>query len=111
MITFKQFLNEIVRDASFIKKKPLSQRSEKEQAFLNAQKTNQPKKGKVIVHLKHEDGTVSKEAFKLTGKESNWEDEAKKTAEGHLKNMQSMHDKFPKISGSKAKDIHKVEIK
>lgn len=111
MKTFKQYLNEAVKDADSLKRKPLAQRSAKDQAFLDAAKAAKPPKGKVDVHLKHEDGTISKSSFKLTKSQHKWDDEAKDIAAGHLKNMQNIHDQFPKISGSRATEVHKVVIK
>lgn len=111
MITFKEYLEEGVLDATLIKKKPLNQRTSREQAFLNAQKASKPKTGKVVVHIKHEDGSISKSAFKLTRREQHWEDEAREVADSHLKNLQHTHDQFPNMSRPRAKEIHKVEIK
>lgn len=110
MKTFKQF-NEAVKDLASLKRKPLSQRTAKDQAFLDAAKANKPPKGKVDVHLKHEDGTISKHTFKLTKSQAKWDDEAKTIASSHLKQMQNIHDQFPKISGSRAAEVHKVVIK
>jgi len=111
MITFKEYLEEAVVDVAQLKRKPLSQRTPREQAAIDAAKASKPKKGKVEVHLKHEDGTTSKSRFSLMGKESKWDEEAKTIADGHLKNMQNIHDQFPKISGSRATEVHKVVIK
>lgn len=111
MISFKDYLQEGVADAAMIRRKPLSKRTDKEQAFLNAQKASKPQQGKVEVHIKHEDGTISKEKFKLKKHPSEWENEAQTIANGHLKNLQMIHDKFPTISGSKAKEVHKVMVK
>lgn len=88
---------------------PLNKRSDKQQAAIDAAKASKPKAGKADIHIKHEDGTVSKHTVKLTKKD--WEDESQKAAEGILKNLQYIHDQFPKTSGSKAKEIHKVVIK
>jgi hypothetical protein len=111
MISFKQYFSEAVADIAQLKRKPLAQRTPRDQAALNAAKASKPKTGKVEVHIKHEDGKVSKERFKLTKKQDKWDDEAKEIASAHLKNLQSMHDKFPSVVGSRAKEIHKVEIK
>ena len=114
MLTFKEYLEyleEAVADVSRLKRKPLSQRTPREQAAINAAKANKPKKGKVEVHLKHEDGTISKSSFSLKGKEDKWDEEAKTIADGHLKHMQNIHDQFPTISGSRATEVHKVVIK
>lgn len=108
---FIQFLDEAVQDPHQLKRKPLSQRTDKEQSFLNALKANKPKSGKLDVHLKHEDGSTSKSSFKLSKYPKKWEDEAKNIASDHLKHMQNIHDQFPKISGSRATEVHKVVIK
>lgn len=109
--TFKEWVEESVADVSLLKRKPLLKRTPREQAAINAAKESKPKTGKVEVHLKHEDGTISKSKFKLMKRQDKWEDEADEVAKGHLKNMQNMKDKFPDISGSRAISIHKVEIK
>lgn len=111
MLTFKEYLEEAVVDVSQLKRKPLSQRTPREQAAINAAKANKPKKGKVEVYLKHEDGTISKSSFRLMGKEHKWDEEAKAIADGHLKHMQNIHDQFPTISRSRATEVHKVVIK
>lgn len=111
MITFKEYLNEAVLDANLLKRKPLAQRTPREQAFLKAAKAAKPPKGKVEVHLKHEDGTISKNSFRLKKSQDKWDDEAKEIAANHLKNMQNMHDQFPAISGSRATEVHKVVVK
>lgn len=111
MISFKEYLDEAAKDVTSLKRKPLSQRTPKDQAFLNAQKASKPPTGKVEIHIKHEDGSVSKNRYKLMKSQGKWEDEAQETAKGVLKNMQDMHDRFPTISGSRAKEIHKVVIK
>lgn len=114
MFTFKEYLDyleEAVADVSKLKRKPLSQRTPKEQAAINAAKANKPKKGKVEVHLKHEDGTISKSSFNLKGKEHKQDEEAKTIADEHLKNMQYIYDRFPTVSGSRAVEVHKIVIK
>jgi len=114
MKTFQEFISQLkegVTDIAVAKRKPLSQRSGREQAAIDAAKQSKPPKGTVEIHLKHEDGSISKSKFKLTKSQSKWDDEAKAAADGHLKNMQAMHDRFPDISGSKAKEIHKVVVK
>lgn len=111
MKSFLEFLDEAVKDVDQLKRKPLNQRTAKDQAFLDAAKASKPKTGKVEVHLTHEDGTKSKNVFKLTKSANKWEDEAKDIAANHLKHMQNIHDQFPKISGSRAKEVHKVVIK
>jgi hypothetical protein len=70
-----------------------------------------PPAGKVEVNVKHDDGTVSKSRFKLTRNPDKWDSESKEIADNHLKNLQYIHDQFPKISGSRAKEIHKVVVK
>lgn len=111
MKSFLEFLDEAVKDIHQLKRKPLSQRTAKDQAFLNAAKASKPKTGKAEVHISHEDGTKSKHVFKLVKNADKWEDEAKNIAVNHLKHMQNIHDQFPKISGSRAKEVHKVVIK
>jgi hypothetical protein len=111
MKSFVEFLDEAVKDVHLLKRKPLSQRTEKDQAAINAAKSSKPKTGKVDIHLKHEDGSTSKSTFKLTKSQDKWEDEAKSIAANHLKQMQNIHDQFPKISGSRAKEVHKATIK
>jgi hypothetical protein len=110
MITFKQF-TEAVADIQQIKRKKLIDRTPREQAALNAAKASKPPSGKVEVHLKHEDGTISKSRFKLMKSQDKWDAESKEIADNHLKNKQSMHDQFPNISRSRAKEIHKVVVK
>ena len=110
MISFKQF-TEAVADIQQIKRKKLIDRTPREQAALNAAKASKPPSGKVEVHVKHEDGSISKSRFKLMKRQDKWDDESKEIADNHLKNLQYIHDQFPKISGSRAKEIHKVVIK
>lgn len=110
MITFKQF-TEAVADIQQIKRKKLIDRTPREQAALDAAKASKPPSGKVEVHVKHEDGSVSKSRFKLMRRQDKWDSESKEIADNHLKNLQYIHDQFPKISGSRAKEIHKVVIK
>lgn len=111
MKTFKDFMSEGVVDIQQVKRKRLADRTSKEQAVLDAAKQNKPAQGKVEVHIKHEDGSVSKERFKLQKHQSKWEDEANEIAKGHLKNLQTMKDKYPDIGRSRAKEVHKVIIK
>ena len=108
---FLEFLDETAKDVWQVKRKPLSQRTDKDQRFLDANKASKPITGKLDVHLKHEDGSTSKSTFKLTKSQDTWEDEAKNIAANHLKHMQSIHDQFPKISGSRATEVHKTSIK
>lgn len=107
MISFKEYFDEAVADLQQIKRKKLVDRTPREQAALNAAKASKPPSGKVEVHVKHEDGSISKSRFKLM----KWSDEPKEIADNHLKNLQSIHDQFPKISGSRAKEVHKVVVK
>ena len=110
MKSFKQFVEGVV-DIQQVKRKKLSDRSAKEQAVLDAAKQNKPAQGKVEVHIKHDDGSISKERFKLQKHQSKWDDEANDIASGHLKNLQAMKDRYPDVGGSRAKEIHKVVIK
>jgi len=91
-----------------INKSRLKDRTPRQQAAINAYKSTKPKQPKLVVHINHEDGTVSKSSFKM---KHGSEDEAKEIAAGHLKNIQYIHDQFPKISGSRGVDIKKYEIK
>lgn len=104
-------LDEAVADIQMIKKKKLVDRTPREQAALNAAKQSKPPQGKVEVHIKHEDGKISKNKFKLQRSQPKWEAEADEIAKGHLANLQSIYDRFPTISGSRAKEVHKVVIK
>lgn len=110
MKTFKDFILEVGgMSAKELMKVPLSKRSPKQQAAIDAAKASKPKAGKVEIHIKHEDGSVSKERFKLTSKD--WEKEANIIASNHLQKLQYIYDQFPKTSSSRAKEIHKVIIK
>lgn len=112
MITFKEFAEGVV-DIQQVKKKKLIDRTPREQAAINAAKASKPPSGKVEVHLKHDDGSITKSKFKLMKSQSKWDDEAKEIADSHLKNMQSMHDRFPDLMKNKPKpvEVHKVVIK
>lgn len=102
-----------VVDIQQVKKKKLVDRTPREQAALNAAKASKPPQGKVEVHIKHDDGSITKDRFKLTKKQDKWDDEAKEIADAHLKNKQSMHQRFPEVYKDKPKavEIHKVVIK
>ena len=70
-VTNEEKVEEAVVDVAQLKRKPLSQRTPREQAAIDAAKASKPKKGEVEVHLKHEDGTISKSSFRLNGKGHN----------------------------------------
>ena len=121
MISFKEFkecltietFDEAISDPTMIKRKRLNDRTPRQQAALDAAKRSKPIKGAVEVHLKHEDGSVSKSKFKLMKNPAKWDEEAKEIAIGHLKNMQSMHDRFPDLVKDQPKpvEVHKTVIK
>lgn len=102
---YEDDLHEGVSDLDQVKKKSLNDRTPRDQAFINAY-SKKKSTAKVNVHIKHEDGKISKHSFKVVGKQTPDE-----IADGHLKNLQYIHDKFPNVSGSRAKEIHKVELK
>lgn len=54
-----EIITEGVYDAS-IKKVPLNQRTERQQAAINAYKPKKVKPATVTIHLKHADGSLSK---------------------------------------------------
>lgn len=95
-------LDEGVYDSSW-KNIPLNQRSPKQQAAINAY-GKKPKAATVTIHLKHEDGSISKSKFKKDAKAT-----PEEMADNHLKHMQNIHAQFPKISGSRAASVHKVQ--
>jgi hypothetical protein len=106
-------LDEAVVDVAQVKRKPLAQRTPREQAAIDAAKQSKPKAGKIEVHIKYDDGKVRKERFKLMKREKDWESEAQEVADSYLKNIQTMYDKNPELTAGKPrpKEIHKVEIK
>ena len=106
-------LQEAVSDVQQIKRKRLNDRTPKQQAAVNAAKQSKAPKGKVEVHLVHENGAITKGVFKLTKSPAKWKEEAEQIADSHLKHMQQMHDQFPKLAkeGERPASIHKVVVK
>lgn len=112
MLTFQEFLQEAVVDVGAASKKRAVDRTDREQRVLDAMKTNKPKQNKVVVHLKHEDGSKSKETFKLMKSPEFHDTEAADIAQKHLKNAQAFFDDIGhKLGHSRAKEILKVDIK
>lgn len=115
MKTFKKFLGKLNEsiDVQRVKRKPVLQRTPREQAAIDAAKKSKPKAGKVEVYIKYEDGSSKKAVFKLTRRENMWEDEAKEIADSHLKNIQNMYSTYPDIYKDKPQpvEVHKVTIK
>lgn len=107
MTTFKQFL-EGVADIASIKRKKLVDRTPREAAALAAASKKAPT-GKVVVHLEYEDGSIVKDTFKLKRNSDKWENEADEIADGHLKHMQNMYDRFKQ--GSRPVKVVKRDIK
>ena len=119
MISFKEYLikevelEEGVVDVQQVKRKRLVNRTPREQAAINATKQSKPSKGVVEIHLKHEDGSISKSKFKLMKREAKWDEESQEIANSHLNNMQAMHNRFPDLMKDQPKpvEVHKVIIK
>jgi predicted RNA binding protein YcfA (HicA-like mRNA interferase family) len=97
-------VDEAVKDYDTLKRKPLNQRSDKDNSFLAANKPKKNKPATVEVHIKHEDGTISKEKFKHDGRSS-----AEEVGQNHLKHMQVIHSKFGGFS--KPESVHKAILK
>lgn len=97
-------VDEGVKTYDETKRIPLNKRSAKDVSFLNANKPNKAKVAKVEIHIKHEDGSISKEKFKHDGKTS-----AEEMGNNHLKHMQLLHSKFGGFS--KPVSVHKAVLK